>query len=184
MKRYNKDKRATYNTHINKRATYEPYNRHKHGTRELYDGYKRTIYVADTPATQPHIKTDNYISVENMKRVFTDEPRVYKATMPYKKYVICEPEPPITRPIQPTLTPIYKRERAKCVIYDHTGTRILGYDIFIREMLYDRETDTLDIHLIRGDRRLKVYPYMPATDNIYGVPTRDLHRYEIECYHI
>lgn len=195
MKRYNRDKRATYKTRTRATRTHDTCDAcDTHDTCDIhipvkYDGYKRTIYMRvihgktrDTHA-QIHVGVTNAIRT-TFPELDTHTAQTHMATAPYR---IHPPEyTPTHRPRYMTNedTIIKDTRTVKCIIYN-THDEIIYIGMMRRTRVVNTTQGTIDITLHRNDRTMDAYEYAVAPDTrIHGVKACDIRAHGVEIYRI
>lgn len=197
MKRYNRDKRATYGARTRAQARMQD----THDTRErrnpykrihirvIYDGYNHTEYVPIIYGKTRDTRAQAYVNTVNaINDIFPDinaphATHVYRAITPYHKYI-----PQATTYTAPegmmdahTYKYAPKIERKKCIIYG-TQDKIIYMGILRRKI--ETQDDDVHITLYRGDRMIRVKPYIPRTETIHGVTIQEIYKHDVEFYQI
>ena len=191
MIKYNRDKRGTYNARINKhRRTGEICDRcDRIHTRIRYDGCDKIEYIPIIygKARDTHERT--YVSVTNvMNEIFPEinaphNTHIYRATAPYRKFIITQPAIPHTAPehmmdeYRYTAT---RTGRVKCIIY--SNDKIIYTGVLRRTIEIDGKDIRITLH--KANRSIQVKPYIPMTDEIHGVPIREIYKHDVEIYKI
>lgn len=197
MKKYNRERRATYNAHVRKINTHDTCDGHDtHDTYKQvhvhmrYDGQKRTVYTPTLfkRTSTARIQKRKHVDIPNaINDIFPDinapdNAHIYTGTAPYKQFIPQETH--YTRPIDADEEHIHtSTKRAKCVIYNRKD-EIIYCGIFNRTRTIDYATHEAHTTLHRADRSIEVYPYIPTTDTIYGMDIKEVYKYDVEFYHI
>ena len=191
MKKYNREKRASYKTHarnINTHDTHDtcdtPNIKHIHINMK-YDGYNRTPYDNKcVPATPRKNKTRIYIGMLNaMHDIFnTPEQRTYRANAEYHAFIPqhnTDYMPP--EHMMEEYTRSYtETKRVKCIIFNTHGDMI-HYGTFRRTIYMHDKHIIYTLH--RADRSIEVKPYH-TTHTIKGYTEHQLHEHGVELYQV
>lgn len=201
MKKYNRNKRASYKTHARKIEVHDACDTHdtcdtheKHDTHDtlksihihvLYDGYNRTPYDNKCiPATPRKDKTRIYIGMLNAMHDIFDTPKQhthrangeYHAFIPQHDTDYMPPEH-----MMETYTRTYtETKRVKCIIFNTHGDMI-HYGTFRRTIYMHNNSITYTLH--RADRSIEVKPYHTA-HTIKGYTEHELHMHDVELYQV
>lgn len=193
MKKYNREKRNTYKAH-NRKHTHKngddcgAPNSHKRIHIPIrYDGYNHTNYCVIRYGNTHKHTARTYVAVTNIINEICPEinaphtARTHLGTAPYHRFIPQATDYMPPEDMMATYTYTYHDTRtAKCIIFDADGT-LIHYGIFRRTIDIHDGTATITLH--RGDRNIEVRPYIPATDTINGVPTREIRKHA-EMYHL
>lgn len=190
MKKYNREKRGTYNARINKNIhtgeTCEKRNRIKHIHIHIhYDGYDRIEYIPIIYRKTRNNKAHIYVGMTNIIRdIFPsiDAPHTqhtHRAISPYHRYIPQETN--YTRPIDIDSHIYEDMKRVKCIIYNRND-EIIYYGIFTRFKTLNYITHEAHTTLHRADRQIEVYPYIPRTDTIHGIKINEIKAHDVEIY--
>ena len=184
MKKYNREKRASYKTHKYTRTNTQREG-YKPQIHARYDGYKRTEYIVEYARTSDRHAQEYVRSVNAINEIFPDinaphNAQTHLANAPYKQFIAQEPSVPYTRPAEEERSIYTDTRRAKCVIYNEQG-KLIYFGIIRRTI--EIHDDDIRITLHKGDRQMQAYTYAPAED-VYGYTVKQLHERNIEFYHI
>lgn len=199
MKKYNREKRGTYNAqaHAMRHAyndkcdgcdKHDPYARIH--TQIRYDTYNETVYITEIYKKTRDTKAQTYVNITNaINDIFPqiNKPHAdhtYRATAPYKQRIPQSPAIPYTAPEHMMDTYTYKHtdiSTVKCIIYG-THDNILYIGWMKRTM--ETGTNGIRITLHKGNRMLDVHPYVPRTATIHGVELKEIWRKGVEIYQI
>lgn len=191
MKKYNRDKRASYKTHArntqiddNCDATkqHNPYKNIHISVK--YDGYNRTQYDNCIPATPHRNNTRKYVGMINaINSIFnTDKPQLHTANAKYKAFIPQQDtdyQPP--EHMMDEYTRNYtETKRVKCIIFNTRG-EMMHYGTFIRTINMWNGHATYTLH--RANRSIEVKLYHTA-HTIKGYTEHELHEHNVELYQI
>lgn len=193
MKKYNREKRAIYNSRINKhRYTHENRERRNRSKRIHihihYDGYNRTEYIPIIYKKTRNNKAHTYVGMTNAIRdIFPDidaphTQHVHRATATYHKYI--PQATTYTRP-EPEPDTINKDTRTvKCIIMnDNEEIIYIGKIRRTRTVNYTK--GTIDIMLHKGTRTMQAYERAINPDRIiHSITVRDIKAHDVEIYYI
>lgn len=194
MKKYNRDKRASYNAHIKNMHTYDTCNANDKYRRihinVHYDGYNHTEYVKIIHGKTRDTHAQTYVNVTNAIRDIFPEldkehtAHTYRATSPYRKH----PPEYIYREI-----PRYMKDEEHITKDTHTVKCIIMNDdediIYIGMMRRTRTVNmtrhTIDITLHKGTRTMQAYERAVDLDRIiHGMTVREIRAHDVEIYYI
>ena len=191
MKKYNRDKRGTYNARINKNKythdTCDGRNRPRIHIPIRYDTHNTTIYVPIIYGKTRDTRAQTYTSVTNVMREIFPEmdahtDHVHRATAPYKKFIPQETN--YTRPEPEPYTIHTDTRTVKCIIMDASDTMIY-YGRIRRTRTVNVTRGTIDITLHRGTRTMTAYERATYLDRrIHGITIRDIKAHGVEIYYI
>ena len=197
MKKYNRDKRATYNAHARKINTHDSYDAHDAHDRYnrihidiRYDGQARTTYtqpILRSTHSAKRAQVQKYVGIPNaVNDIFPEinaphNAHIYRGTAPYKRFIAQETD--YTRPIDMDDYTHTNTKRVKCVIFN-AQDKMIYYGVFTRTRAVNYRTHETHITLHRADRSIEVRAYIPTTDKIHGVDIKEIYRHGIELYHI
>lgn len=189
MKKYNRDKRATYNARVNKHRHIndkrDKQNRQRIHIPIRYANYNRIEYIPIIYGKTRDNKAQTYVNIHNAIRdIFPsiDKPHtqhIHRATAEYHKYIPQETD--YTRPEYDDTYTIYRRERVKCIIYNDKQ-EIIHYGIFTRTIEINDKDTTYKLH--RSNRCIEVKPFIPFTQTINGIDIHEIWRHNVEIYRI
>ena len=189
MKKYNRDKRASYNARNKKINTHETYNAHNKYKRIhiqiRYANYNHIEYVPVIYGKTRNNKAQTYVNITNVINDIFPEinkphtAHTYRATAEYHRYIPQETD--YTRPEYDDTRTTYRRERVKCIIYNDKQ-EIIHYGIFIRTIEINDKNATYKLH--RSNRYIEVKPFIPFTQTINGVDIHEIWRHNVEIYRI
>ena len=193
MKRYNREKRGTYNARINKHrhtgANCERRNRTKHiHIHVKYDGYNKIEYVKVIHGKTRNNKARTYIDMKNtINELFPDinaphNAHTYRGTATYHKYI--PQATTYTRP-EPEPDTINKDTRTvKCIIMnDNEDIIYIGKMRRTRTINYTK--GTIDIMLHRNKRTMQAYERAINPDRIiHSITVREIKAHDVEIYYI
>ena len=191
MKKYNRDKRGTYNARINKhRHTDEKRERQSQAIRIHihYDGYNRIEYIPIIYGKTRNNKAHTYVGMTNVIRdIFPSidaqhTQHIYRATATYHKYI----------PQATTYTRlVYEEEEinkdtrtVKCIIMnDNEDIIYIGMMRRTRTVNYTK--GTIDIMLHKGTRTMQAYERAINPDRIiHNITVREIKAHDVEIYYI
>lgn len=212
MKKYNRDKRARCkaNTRTQVDAMRDKHTQDTHDTHGedrrtrihitiRYDGYKQTQYDKEIIRVKRTSEAQRYVNITNtINDIFPEinaphNKHIHRANCEYHKFI-----PPRTRKS-------YTEERIpgeyEFTYLDTTDTRTVKCIIFnskdeiiytgklrrtIKTYIYGGENGKphAEITLHKGDRDLRVRPYIPLMDTIHGVSIEYIRAHGVELYHI
>lgn len=206
MKKYNRDKRSTRNANTRKirvneiRDTreYDIY-AHIHIHAPQYDGYKRTQYDNGVFTHKRKSKEQRYIDTMNaINDIFPElngehHAHIYRANAQYHAFI-----PPRTNKAWEeerneedfvfTHLDTIDTRTAKCIIFNEHDEIIYIGKIrrTIKTYIYGGENGKphAEITLHKGDRDMRVRPYIPLIDTIHGVSIEYIRAQDVELYHI
>lgn len=198
MKRYNRDKRGTYNARTRKINIHEVCDTHEYDIykhihiKPHYDGYSDIRY--DTPVIRPPRtnKTHIYIGIHNAIRdIFPhiDAPHtqhIYRGTAPTHKI-----PPEYTRREIPRYMMNEDKEHinkdtrtVKCIIMNDKDEVIyIGNIRRTREVNYTRGTIHITLH--KGERTINAHERaIDPNMKIHGITVSDIKAHDVEIYYI
>lgn len=190
MKKYNREKRGTYNARIKNIHTHEKYNARKPRIHIPihYDGYDRIEYITIIHTKTRDNKARTYIDMTNtINELFPDinaphNAHTYRANAPYHKYI--PQATTYTRP-EPEMDTINKDTRTvKCIIMnDNEDIIYIGKIRRTRTVNYTK--GTIDIMLHRNKRTMQAYERAINPDRIiHNITVRDIKAHDVEIYYI
>lgn len=192
MKKYNRDKRATYNARIKNINTHDICDTHDKYKRIHikihYDGYDRIEYIPIIYRKTRNNKAHIYTSMTNAIRdIFPsiDAPHTahtYRATAPYHKYI--PQETYYTRPKQEPDTVYEDTRTVKCIIMNDKE-EIIYIGMMRRTRTVNTTQGTIDIMLYRNKRKMQAYERAIDPDRIiHSVTVREIKAHDVEIYYI
>lgn len=181
MRHYNRNTRATHRRAFHTPYAYEACDSH---ARAIYGGYKRTIYIADTPATRDTRATDyvrfvNAVNAVNAIITDTQPTAVHLPRAPYRQYTPTIDY--ITRPTPPQPSTHTDTRRVKCAVFNKYD-KLIWYGVIRRTRVITGDAVSITLHNSGGED-MRVYPYIPA-HNVHGYTPRELREHNVECYHV
>lgn len=191
MKKYNRDKRATYNArmkNINTHDTCEASNRPRIHIQIKYANYNRIEYIRIIHGKTRDTHAQQYVSVMNaINDIFPDinaphTAHIHRATATYHKYI--PQATTYTRP-EPEPDTIHKDTRTvKCIIMnDNEEIIYIGKMRRTRTVNYTK--GTIDITLHRGTRTMQAYERAINPDRIiHSITVREIKAHDVEIYYI
>lgn len=193
MKRYNREKRGTYKTRMNKhRYTHEKRERRNRSKcihiHIHYDGYNRTEYIPIIYTKARDNKARTYVGITNIIRdIFPsiDAPHthhIHRATATYHKYIPQTTH--YTRPEQEPDTINKDTRTVKCIIMnDNEDIIYIGKMRRTRTVNYTK--GTIDIMLHRNKRTMQAYERAINPDRIiHSITVREIKAHDVEIYYI
>ena len=203
MKKYNRDKRATYNARIKKIKTHETCDTHDKYKRIHihihYDRYDSTEYVPIIYRKTRNNKAQTYVNTTNaINDIFPDinaphNAHTYRANAPYRKYPKTD-DTPYTRALKwqervmeesMNEQRIYKDTRTvKCIIMNY-DEEIVYIGMMRRTRIINASQGTIDVTLHRNERTMQAYERAIDPDRIiHGMTIRDIKAHDVEIYYI
>ena len=189
MKKYNREKRGTYNARMKKMHTHEKCNaRPRIHIHIHYDGYNHTEYIPIIYTKTRDNKARTYVGMTNIIRdIFPsiDAPHthhIHRATATYHKYI--PQATTYTRP-EPEPDTINKDTRTvKCIIMnDNEEIIYIGKMRRTRTVNYTK--GTIDIMLHRNKRTMQAYERAINPDRIiHSITVREIKAHDVEIYYI
>lgn len=191
MKKYNRDKRASYNArmkNINTHETCDARNKPRIHIHIHYDGYNHTEYIPIIYRKTRNNKAHIYTSMTNAIRdIFpsidaSHTQHTYRATAIYHKYI--PQETYYTRP-EPEPDTINKDTRTvKCIIINDNED-IIYIGMMRRTRTVNITQGTIDITLHRGTRTMRAYERAIDLDRIiHSITVREIKAHDVEIYYI
>lgn len=193
MKKYNRERRATYKMHT-RTHTYDIHDicdRYIHiHVHARYDGHKQTTYIAeyargrDTHAST-YVRMLNAINdtFPELNELHTEH--IYMANAPYRQFVFMPTD--IHAPeIEPYTYKYTDTRRAKCLIYN-ARDELVHMGIFKRTIhIYeDARMDIKEAHITLHNKagdKLRVHAYVPSANTLHGHTVAELRKRGIEFY--
>lgn len=193
MKKYNRDKRGTYNARINKnrrtRGTYDAGDRRTRIHIPIrYANYNRIEYIPiicgktrDTHAQQ-YVKITNIITDIFPEINAPHTAHIYRAIAPYHKYIPQETD--YTRP-EPEPDTIHEDTRTvKCIIINDDED-VIYVGMMRRTRTVNVTRGTIDIILHRNKRTMTAYERAIDPDRIiHSITVREIKAHDVEIYYI
>lgn len=192
MKKYNRDKRGTYNARIKKINTHDTCDTQDKRTRIHihihYDGYNHTEYVKIIYGKTRDTHAQTYVNITNaINDIFPEinEPHInhiYRATCEYHRYIPQETH--YTRP-EPEPDTINKdTHTVKCIIVNDNED-IVYIGMMRRTRTVNITQGTIDIILHRNKRTMQAYERAIDPDRIiHSMTVRDIKAHDVEIYYI
>lgn len=192
MKKYNRDKRGTYNARINKHRhtgeTCEASNRPRIHIPVRYANYNRIEYIPIIYGKTRNTHAQRYVKITNIITDIFPEinaphtKHIYRATAPYHKYI--PQETYYTRP-EPEPDTIHKDTRTvKCIIMNDEDD-VIYIGMMRRTRTVNITQGTIDITLHRNKRTMTAYERAVDLDRIiHSITIREIKAHDVEIYYI
>ena len=199
MRRYNKDKRATYKQYTRKIKIYDTRDgcdgrnnmQHIHISIR-YDGQRHTQYDKGVFIHKTQSKAQKYVNITNaINDTFPDinaphNAHTYRANCEYHTFIPQHTDYRAPEDLNNAHSTYEDTRTAKCVIFN-AHDKVIYYGWMRRTIHIDRygkHHADVKITLHKGDRNFEVHTYIPLTDTIKGVSIQELRKNDVELYHI
>lgn len=199
MKKYNREKRATYKQHTRNIKIYDSCDEYdgRNNTQHIhihirYDGYKRIKYDKGIFTRKTQSKAQRYVNITNaINDIFPEinaphNAHTYRANCEYHTFIPQATDYTAPEDLNNIHSTYEDTRTAKCVIFN-TQDEIIHYGWIRRTIHIDRygkHHADVNITLHKGDRDFKVHTYIPRTDTIKGISIQELRKNNVELYHI
>lgn len=191
MKKYNREKRGTYNARIRNIRTHDTCEtsiRPRIHIQIRYANYNRIEYVPIIYGKTRNTHAQRYVNITNIINDIFPEinaphtQHVYRATCEYHKYIPQETD--YTRPEPEPDTIITTTHTTKCIIMNDNED-IIYIGMMRRTRTINITKGTIDITLHKGTRTMKAYERAINPDTrIHNITIREIKAHDVEIYYI